>query len=165
MIGRKSGALTVVEKLGRKLTCRCDCGNTRVVSLGDFRAGRIKSCGCRQSAIKPGQRFGRLTLLDNCEGYAMCLCACGQEVLVPARNLRNGHTRSCGCLRRGRRTLQKIWEEVLRSGLFPVCRSWGCRGSFPDFEHWAKASGWMPGKRLERIDLSRPFAPANCRFV
>lgn len=51
-----------------------------------------------------GQKFGRLTVLsrstNNKEGRAMwrCLCDCGNETIVLGKNLRNGHTKSCGCL-------------------------------------------------------------------
>lgn len=55
-----------------------------------------------------GQRFGRLTVVERAEnkadgsetGRAMwkCLCDCGNTTIVSGRNLRNGSTKSCGCL-------------------------------------------------------------------
>ena len=56
-----------------------------------------------------GQRFGRLTALErvvpgeyysNTSALWRCRCDCGTETLVFSNNLRNGETRSCGCLRR-----------------------------------------------------------------
>ena len=53
-----------------------------------------------------GQRFGRLVVLDragvNTSGKLRwrCQCDCGALALVIAPVLRNGGTRSCGCLRR-----------------------------------------------------------------
>lgn len=53
-----------------------------------------------------GQRFGRLTVLQESEvrrhGYIFwrCLCDCGSGCLVASNKLRTGHTRSCGCLQR-----------------------------------------------------------------
>ncbi len=35
----------------------------------------------------------------------LCSCECGKLVRVSAGNLQNGHTRSCGCGKRGRRCL------------------------------------------------------------
>lgn len=55
-----------------------------------------------------GQRFGRLTVLrkankkerksNNC-CYWICKCDCGNETVVYSRALRDGRTKSCGCLR------------------------------------------------------------------
>lgn len=52
-----------------------------------------------------GQVFGRLTVLREAElrkGHRryLCLCSCGQEVVVEASHLKSGHTKSCGCYRR-----------------------------------------------------------------
>lgn len=57
-----------------------------------------------------GQSFGRLTIIQksvrpsNGVKWAsvkwMCRCSCGQIAHVDAGKLRNGHTRSCGCIRR-----------------------------------------------------------------
>jgi hypothetical protein len=51
-----------------------------------------------------GQRFGRLVALKACGRGKdrrvrwLCICDCGREFEVGG-GLRNGHTRSCGCLR------------------------------------------------------------------
>lgn len=55
-----------------------------------------------------GQRYGNLIVIKEDEPYRQpsgkkiimwrCLCDCGKEVTVRACNLRNGHTKSCGCL-------------------------------------------------------------------
>ena len=52
-----------------------------------------------------GQQFGRLTAIENTrksrkyEGCIwLCKCSCGKYVEVPLKRLRNGNTRSCGCL-------------------------------------------------------------------
>lgn len=52
-----------------------------------------------------GQRFERLTALGIIEKRGgkllwLCQCDCGNTVSIPTNNLRNGHTRSCGCLRK-----------------------------------------------------------------
>ena len=57
-----------------------------------------------------GQRFGRLTVVKRAEGRRNpngslitrwhCKCDCGNEVDVIANYLRNGTTKSCGCLQR-----------------------------------------------------------------
>jgi hypothetical protein len=41
--------LEVVERLpGSKYRCVCDCGTERIVSVGHFNTGTIKSCGCHK---------------------------------------------------------------------------------------------------------------------
>lgn len=51
-----------------------------------------------------GKRFGRLTVIKRVEngkhGHSryLCDCGCGVEKIVCGDNLRNGGTRSCGCL-------------------------------------------------------------------
>ncbi len=52
-----------------------------------------------------GQRFGRLLVLHAAESrdgraYWTCSCDCGREAVVRGKYLRNGRTRSCGCLHR-----------------------------------------------------------------
>lgn len=59
--------------------------------------------------IKPGDVFGRLTVIRettkeervNKEGRNyLCQCQCGNQKIVYGRNLKNGTTKSCGCLSR-----------------------------------------------------------------
>lgn len=53
-----------------------------------------------------GQRFGRLVVIERAEngdrGGARwkCLCDCGNEKTVSRDNLKNGDTKSCGCLQK-----------------------------------------------------------------
>ena len=54
-----------------------------------------------------GQRFGRLTVLryyktERKKVYWLCRCDCGNELAVYGGTLRNGRTKSCGCLARDR---------------------------------------------------------------
>jgi hypothetical protein len=97
--------------------CRCECGNERSV-LGRNLVLRIsRDCGCKYRLegarkrfpgpyLRAGEVFGRLTVLEDvwrAHDGARCLCECegGTEVSVanPER-LKNGRTKSCGCLRR-----------------------------------------------------------------
>lgn len=55
-----------------------------------------------------GKKFGKLVALERIgqtgkrEAIWRCACECGKEVGVRLANLRNGNTKSCGCLRRGK---------------------------------------------------------------
>ena len=61
-----------------------------------------------------GQRFGRLVVLRlshlDVGAHWDCRCDCGTETNVSRRDLRNGNTKSCGCLNRDQtisRNIQK----------------------------------------------------------
>lgn len=65
--------------------------------------------------IKPGVRFGRLTVKrhDNHLRWE-CLCDCGQTKYVLPSNLRGGNVKSCGCLRKEYRQ-QRAGEMFVRT--------------------------------------------------
>lgn len=66
----------------------------------------------RKSKDLTGQTFGRLTVVKQAGYYVqpsgqkkllyLCKCSCGNTITVRADNLRKGHTKSCGCLKRER---------------------------------------------------------------
>ena len=119
LLGQKFNRLTVIAFAGRTLRsnilwrCRCDCGGSAVATTSALLGGKTQSCGCFQkdrtaeaSRIDiAGCRFGRYTALyrartnSNGSGW-MCRCDCGTERVVSTGNLRNGNSKSCGCLNR-----------------------------------------------------------------
>lgn len=97
--------------------CRCSCGTIKSISSNSLRSGSSKSCGClqKEAVIKTGhnnaidltnQRFGKLKVLykanhvdNNTSVYWICQCDCGKITKpISAQNLRNGDTKSCGCM-------------------------------------------------------------------
>jgi hypothetical protein len=61
--GNRYGRLTVLGKSHGNgptyWTCRCDCGNERVVDGGALRGGRTKSCGCLNSELSSQRAMER----------------------------------------------------------------------------------------------------------
>jgi len=133
LTGEKFGRLTVVGYAGKNkwneanFWCICECGRkTRVKSKGlTAKKNGTKSCGClsveRSSLTRnykdmAGEKFGRLTVVKytgrvSYKNYALalwlCKCDCGNEVIVRGSSLRNGNTKSCGCLDEERRSERK----------------------------------------------------------
>jgi hypothetical protein len=65
-----------------------------------MRKGRPK--GPKTAAIKPGDTFGRWTLVEpiaNARDPVLCQCACGKRSARRIYALLYGESRSCGCLR------------------------------------------------------------------
>ncbi|SDF90255.1 transcriptional regulator [Marvinbryantia formatexigens DSM 14469] len=118
LTGQQFGHLTVesrAENRRRNMywNCRCDCGNTKIVSLYSLKSGKTTSCGCENLWMHhmkddlAGQRFGRLVALaptkeksKKSSVYWHCRCDCGKEVEVTRDALLSGVQKSCGCLRR-----------------------------------------------------------------
>lgn len=122
LTGKRFGRLTVISYIQKKergshWLCKCDCGNEKIVPGEYLTRGKTKSCGClRKESINnkeggrkginlAGQQFGFLTAIEPTEqrnnGSIVwkCKCKCGNEILVPARNLTGGGRISCGCLK------------------------------------------------------------------
>lgn len=47
IVGRRIEKLLAVEWIkGSKVRCLCDCGNEKILNVGHFNTGNMKSCGC-----------------------------------------------------------------------------------------------------------------------
>lgn len=73
--------------------------------------GTVKKYVQEMKLVKPakptlvGKKFGRLTVaeLDHVEKsrrYLLCKCDCGNTTVVREGNLKNGITKSCGCIKK-----------------------------------------------------------------
>lgn len=88
----------------RAMLCRCECGTTKTVYLGNLTAGQSTSCGCKaREDIAPGTVFGHLAVIEEAARSAdgsrrmLCECECGNQVTAFLGNLRRGRASSCGC--------------------------------------------------------------------
>ena len=141
---------------------------------------------------EPGERYGRLVIMELRERTSgshtwLCKCDCGKEVLKRIGCLRNGHTRSCGCLnseksreRRFKHGRTRSKEYIIWQGILARCynqsnkkySSVGARGiSVCDrwrnsFENFLQDVGYRPsGAIFRRIDISKDYSPDNCIWV
>lgn len=115
LTGQTFGKLKVLKKAENKSgkaywTCQCECGTIKDIRGSHLRSGSIISCGCQgkknliQKIDLTGQKFGRLTVIKEAEkdkhGFArwLCQCECGNKIITRGSNLREGKTKSCGCI-------------------------------------------------------------------
>ena len=105
--GDKFGEWTVIAKSDAKLgyfLCRCSCGTEREVLRSSLLRGLSKSCGHSKRRVHPGEKYGRLTVIESVRENKMtfwiCHCDCGSITKVRGNALLDGLSRSCGCLQK-----------------------------------------------------------------
>lgn len=139
-----------------------------------------------------GQKFGRLTVLDRLHNHHdkkqthwLCVCDCGNLVEVFGFMLRNGNTKSCGCLNKeiitthdkSNTRLYNIWT-LMKARCYnknnrayhnyggrgiAVCDVW--RDNFQAFYDWSMVNGYTEGLSIDRINNDDNYTPDNCRWA
>lgn len=100
--------------------CECDCGALTKASGTELKNGHKKSCGCLQKEKASeqgrnnlidltGQIFENLTVLKkistkktpsgSTKVFWLCQCKCGNTCIVEGQALKQGRTKSCGCIK------------------------------------------------------------------
>lgn len=200
LVGERFRQLVVLaehERVGShsRWRCLCDCGRERIVWQHQLKSGQARACQACMLPEMVGNTFGRWIVLEQVARpgrktgrWFRCLCDCGQEGIVRGDQLRNGTSRSCGCLsseihadlaRRlrlthgGRKSPEyQVWIQMLQRCKNPRNRNYknyGGRGitvceRWRDFSAFMEDMGSRPhaGLTIERKDNNRGYTAENC---
>lgn len=115
--GKLVALLPVNSNNKKQWLCKCDCGNEIIVPYNRLATNNTKSCGCLLGEISAanwqkyredkqyiGKKFGRLTAIEfvgieNKSAIYKFQCDCGNIIITSMHRVKQGNTKSCGCLK------------------------------------------------------------------
>lgn len=131
--------------------------------------------------------YGRLTVIKQVDNLKWeCVCSCGKSINVHKTNLRSGHTKSCGCLKKDhsfgvcadglrKHFLYQTWKTMIYRCTKPnrkEYKNYGGRGisvckRWMIFEYFLidLLPTYISGMELDRINNDGNYEPSNCNWV
>lgn len=133
LTGKRFGRLIITEMIYKdgehtKVKCKCDCGNEIIRIATYLTSGETQSCGCyhRERTAESNCKDYKGVVSDYgvellCKDYQTdrgvwmwkCKCYCGNIFTALPAKILNGHTTSCGCMKRSghERLISTILEQ------------------------------------------------------
>jgi hypothetical protein len=139
-----------------------------------------------------GKRFGRLIVIKRIgtkrgQAYWECLCDCGNYKNAVASDLKDGHTKSCGCLNKETQVSANTTHGMKKTRIYntwvhmkgrcfnpsnkryvyyggrgiTVCEKWlTFEGFYEDMKE-----GYSSKLTLDRINVNGNYEKSNCRWI
>ena len=141
-----------------------------------------------------GEKYGLVTVLANADKrgknrcvLVRCSCEAKTEKIILLSSLKNGATRSCGCIRKAQlkarvtthglsqHKLYETWQGMLKRCRNPNYREYAYYGGrgITVCERWEKfenfyadmSSTYAEGLSIDRLDNNKGYGPDNCKWA
>lgn len=138
LIGQKFNRLKVLERIGNKWKCECDCGKITFVITNKLKSGHTKSCGC--------YKIDKIKEKITTHG------------LTKTRIYKCYHDMKARCYKESKADYKWYGAKGVK-----VCEEW--LSDFMIFHNWAMDNDYKDDLTLDRIKPDGNYEPNNCQWI